>query len=97
MTLYYRIQPLSHRRAIGTATLFYLMFYKEAPELLGQLMPDIYVHEPRLRRSVRSHDLAVEVQKPNHVSHARSFLPYTAQLWDSLPAQIPAIRSGQLH
>ena len=28
----------------------------------------------------------------NLVSHARSFVPPTAQLWNSLPAQIPAIR-----
>ena len=70
------------------------MFYKEAPELLCQLMPDIYVHDPRLRRSVRSHDLAVEFPRSNLVSHARSFLPSTAQLWNSVPAQIPAIRSG---
>ena len=28
------------------------------------------------------------------VSHARLFLPSTAQLWNSLPAQIPAIRSS---
>ena len=67
----YRIQPLSHRRAVGAATLFYRIFYKEAPELWCQLMPDINVHDPRLRRSVRSHDLAVEVSRSNLVSHAR--------------------------
>ena len=89
----HRIQPLSHRRAVGAATLFHRMFYKEAPELLCQLMPDIHVHDPRLRRSVRSHDLAVEVPRSNLVSHARSFLPSTAQLWNSLPAQIPASTS----
>ena len=88
----HRIQPLSHRRAVGAVTLFYRMFYKEAPELLCQLMPDIHVHDPRLQRSVRTHDLAVEVPRSNLVSHARSFLPSTAQLWNSLPAQIPAIR-----
>ena len=77
----HRIQPLSHRRAIGAATLFYRMFYKEAPELLCQLMPDIHVHDPRLRRSLRSHGLVMEVPRPNLISHARSFLPSTAQLW----------------
>ena len=41
-----RIQLLSHRRAVGAATLFYRMFYKEAPELLCQLMPDIHVMTP---------------------------------------------------
>ena len=74
----HRIQPLSHLRTVGVATLFYSMFYKEAPELLCQLMPDIHVHNPRLRRSVRSHDLAVEVPRSNLVSHARLFLPSTA-------------------
>ena len=49
-------------------------------------------HRPS-RRSVRSHDLAVEVPRSNPVSHARSFVPSTAQLWNSLPAQILAIRS----
>ena len=47
----HRIQLLSHRRAVGAATLFYRMFYKETPELLCQLMPDIHVHDPRLRWS----------------------------------------------
>ena len=89
----HRIQPLSHCRAVGVATLFYRMIYKEGPELLCQLMPDIHVQYPRLRRSVRSNDLAVEVPRSNLVSHARSFLPSMAQLWNSLPAQIPAIRS----
>ena len=28
------IQLLNHHRAVGAATLFYRMFYKEAPELL---------------------------------------------------------------
>ena len=82
-----------HCRAFGAATLFYRMFYSEAPELLCQLMPDIHVHDPRLWPTVRSHDLAVEVLRSNLVSHARSFLPSTAQLWNSLPAQIPSIRS----
>ena len=50
----YRMQLLSHCRAVGAATLFYRMFYMEAPELLCQLMPNIHVHDPRLRRSVRS-------------------------------------------
>ena len=80
----HRIQPLSHRRAVWAANLFYRMFYKEAPELLCQLMPDIHVYDPRLRRSVRSHDLAVEVPRSNLVSHARSFLPSTAQLYGIL-------------
>ena len=89
----HRIQPLSHRMAVVAATLFYRKFNEEAPELLCLLMPDIHVHYHRLRRSVRSHDLAVEVPRSNLVSLARSFLPSTAQLWNSLPAQIPAIRS----
>ena len=89
----HRIQQLNHLRTVGAATLFYRMFYNEAPELLCQLMPDIHVHDPRLWQSVRSHDLAVEVPRSNLVSHARSFLPSTAQLWNSFPAQIPAIRS----
>ena len=49
------------------------MFYKEAPKMLCQLMPDIHVHDHRLRWSVRSHDLAVEVPRSNLASHARSF------------------------
>ena len=89
----HRMQLLSHRRVVGATTLFYRMFYTEAPGLLCQLMPDIHDHDHRLRRSVRFHDLSVEVPRSNLVSYARSFLPSTAQLWNSLPAQIPAIRS----
>ena len=75
------------------STLFYCMLCMDAPELLCQLMPDIHVHDSRLGRSVRSHDLALEFPRSNLVSHARSFLPSTTQLRNSVPAQIPAIRS----
>ena len=95
----HRTQPLSHhcsnypeRWVVGADTFFHRMFYKEAQELLCQLMPDIHVHDPRLRRSVRSHNLAVEFPRSNLVSNARSSLPCTVQLWNSLLAQIPAIR-----
>ena len=44
----HRIQSLSHSGVDGTATLFFRIFYKEAPEMLCQLMPDIHVHDPRL-------------------------------------------------
>ena len=87
-----RIQPLSDRRAVGATTLFHRIFYKEAPELLCQLMPKIQTRDPRLRRSVRDHDLAVVVPRSNLVSHERSFLPSTARLWNSLPSYIPAIK-----
>ena len=52
------IQPLSHHRAVGAATFFHCMLYKEAQEMLCQLIPDIHVYDPRLRRSVRSHYLS---------------------------------------
>ena len=44
----HRIQSLSHHRAVGAVTLFYQIFYKEVPELLCQLIPDIHVHDDGL-------------------------------------------------
>jgi len=84
------IQPLKHRRAVGATTLFHRMFYKEAPELLCHIMPNIQTHDPRLRQSVRSHTLAVEIPRSNIVSHQRSFISSTAQIWNALPDHIPA-------
>ena len=40
------------------------MYYGEAPELLCQLLPEHLQLDPRLRRSVRSHDLAVHYLVP---------------------------------
>ena len=91
--LEHRIQPLNVRRTVGATTLFHRMFYKDAPELLCQLMPDIQSRDPRLRQSVRDHDLAVEVPRSNLVSHERTFLPSTTRVWNSLPANVPEIRS----
>ena len=83
----HRIQPLSHCRAVGAATVLPLYVLQGGPRVV---MPtdaiDIYVHDPRLRQSVRSHNLAVEFTRSNLVSHARSFLPSTTQLWIFLPA-----------
>ena len=86
-----QIQSLGHRRAVGASTLFHRMFYQEAPELLCQLLPDLQQTDSRLRRSVRSHDLAVNVPKSNLVSHGRSFVPSTARIWNTLPQHIPEI------
>ena len=84
----YQIQHLGHRRAVGAITLFHRMFYGEAPELLQHLLPDRMSIDPRLRRSVRSHDQAVKISRSNLVSHQRSFLPTSAHLWNALPGQI---------
>ena len=54
-----QIQPLATRRLVGALTLFHRMYYGEAPELLLQLLPEHHELDPRLRRSVRFHDLAV--------------------------------------
>ena len=89
--LSHQIQPLATRRQVGALTLFHRMYYGEAPELLLQLLPEHHQLDPRLRRSVRSHDLAVEVPRSNLVSHERSFVPSAARAWNSLPESIPAL------
>ena len=89
--LSHQIQPLATRRQVGALTLFHRMYYREAPELLLQLLPDHHQLDPRLRRSVRSHDLAVEVPRSNLVSHERSFVPSAARAWNSLPEFIPVL------
>ena len=87
----HQIQPLAHRRAVGATTMFHRMFYGNAPELLCQLLPDQLQTDPRLRRSVRSHDLAVQIPRSNLVSHERSFIPSAARTWNALPPHIPGI------
>ena len=72
-------------------TLFHRMYYGEAPELLCQLLPEHLQLDPCLRRSVRSHDLAVQIPRSNLVSHKRSFVPSAARIWNSLPECIPSL------
>ena len=87
----HQIQPLGTRREVGALTLFHRMYYGEAPELLCQLLPEHLQLDPRLRRSVRSHDLAVQIPRSNIVSHKRSFVPSAARIWNSLPEYIPSL------
>ena len=87
----HQIQPLGTRREVGALTLFHRMYYGEAPELLCQLLPEHLQLDPRLRRSVRSHDLAVQIPRSNLVSHKRSFVPSAAHIWNSLPEYIPSL------
>ena len=47
--------------------------------------------DPRLRRSVRSHDFTVQIPRSNLVSHKRSFVPSAARIWNSLPEYIPSL------
>ena len=56
-----------------------------------QLLPEHLQLDPRLRRSVRSHDLAVQIPRSNLVSHKRSFVPSAARIWNSLPEYIPSL------
>ena len=73
------------------------MYYGEAPELLCQLLPEHLQLDPCLRRSVRSHDLAVQIPRSNLVSHKRSFVPSAARIWNSLPVnRYPWITKGLL-
>ena len=87
----HQIQPLGTRREVGALTLFHRMYYGEAPELLCQLLPEHLQLDPRLRHSVRSHDLAVQIPRSNLVSHKRSFVPSAARIWNSLPEYIPSL------
>ena len=87
----HQIQPLGTRREVGALTLFHRMYYGEAPELLCQLLPEHLQLDPRLRRSVRSHDLAVQIPRSNLISHKRSFVPSAARIWNSLPEYIPSL------
>ena len=87
----HRVQPLGARGEVGALTLFHRMYYGEAPELLCQLLPEHLQLDPRLRRSVRSHDLAVQIPRSNLVSHKRSFVPSAARIWNSLPEYIPSL------
>lgn len=89
------IQPLGHRRAVGAISLFHRMFYSEAPGLLCELLPEHHTIDPRLRRSIRSHDLAVKTPRSNLVSHKRSFLPTSSKIWNALPEQVVSIQDFQ--
>ena len=87
----HQIQSLAIHRQFGALALFHRMYYREAPELLLQLLPEHHRLDPRLRRSFRSHVLAVEVPRVNLVSHERSLIPSAALAWNSLPELIPAL------
>ena len=87
----HQIQPLGTRREVGALTLSHRMYYGEAPELLCQLLPEHLQLNPCLRRSVRSHDFAVQIPRFNLVSHKRSFVPSAARIWNSLPEYIPSL------
>ena len=69
----------------------YTVCIMERPRNCLRLLPEHLQLDPRLRRSVRSHDLAVQIPRSNLISHKRSFVPSAARIWNSLPEYIPSL------
>ena len=87
----HQIQPLGTRKRSWSPHIVPPYVLWRGPELLCQLLPEHLQLDPRLRRSVRSHDLAVQIPRSNLVSHKRSFVPSAARIWNSLPEYIPSL------
>ena len=82
------LQPLSHRRAVASLSLFYRYFFGAcSSELSGCVPPPLELTANRTsRQTLSSHPYAVVVPTCRTAMGKQSFFMRTARLWNALPS-----------
>ena len=79
------LQSLSHRRLVADLSIFYRYFHGHCSQEIKNIIPDPVRRVRTTRSSTYSHPFQVTLPNPRTLSHKSSFIPRTAQLWNSLP------------
>ena len=77
------LEPLAHRRNVGSLSLFYRYYFGRCSSELSQLAPLPYSRG----RSSRYYDFFVTIFRCYKDIYVNSFFPRTARLWNSLPIE----------
>ena len=81
------LEPLAHRRNVGSLSLFYRYYFGRCSSELAQLVPLPYSRGRSTRYSDRLHDFSVTIPRCYKDVYVNSFFPRTARLWNSLPIE----------
>ena len=81
------LEPLAHRRNVGSLSLFYRYYFGRCSSELAQLVPLPFSRGRSTRYSDRLHDFSVTIPRCYKDVYGNSFFPHTAKLWNSLPIE----------
>ena len=79
------LEPLAHRRNVGSFSLFYRYYFGRCSTELAQLVPLPYSWERSTNYSDRLHEYFVTFSRCYKDVYVNRFFSRTARLWDSLP------------
>mgnify|MGYP003471208139 FL=1 len=82
------LQTLSHRRAVGSLSLFYRYYFGLCSSELQKIVPHPVVYRKSTRKASNLNPYLVTLERCRTSSHASSFIPRTAALWNKLPLEV---------
>ena len=80
------LEPLAHRRNVGSLSFFYSYYFGRCSSELAQLGPLPFSRGRSTLYSDRLNDFSVTIPRCYKDVYVNSFFPRTARLWNSLPA-----------
>ena len=82
------LPSLSLRRNVASLSLFYRYYFGQCSRELAECVPPPKVWPRHSRLAAASHQYCVETGCSRIVRSGTSFFPFTARLWNSLPASV---------
>jgi len=90
------LQSLAHCQAVGSLSLFYRYYFGLCSSELQKIVPQPIVYRKTTRKATNLNPFLVSVDRCRTSSHASSFIPRTAALWNKLPQDVfPPTRNLQ--
>ena len=80
-------EALTHRRNVGSLSLFFRYYFSRCSSELAQLVPLPFSRGRSTRCSDRLHDFSVTILRCYKDVYVNSFFPCTARPWNSLPIE----------
>ena len=81
------LEPLAHRRNLGSLTYFYRYYFGRRSSELAQPVPLPFSQGRSTHYSYRLHDFSVTIPRFYKYVYLNSFSPCTARLWNGLPIE----------
>jgi hypothetical protein len=82
------LQSLGHRRAVGSLSLFYRYYFGLCSSELQEIIPRPIIYRKTTRKATNLNPYLVSIDRCRTSSHATSFIPRTAVLWNKLPLDV---------
>ena len=81
------LESLADHQNVASLSLFYRYYFGRCSSELVQLVPLLFSQGRSTRYSDRLHDFSVTIPRCYKDVYVYIFFPYTAKLWNSLPAE----------